>query len=481
MFFVLFFTLVSSFSEDYSRWMSFIHDDLPITDVMIPGTHESSMYVNFPTNPHFLTQILTIPDQLHAGVRYFEMTLCIDTDNKTLLVVYNGYIAESTFDVYQSYFIDFLKTNPSETILLRVNYDQSSNAKKNLGPFDVLFEEVVDHQYYYVNDSIPTLNNIRGYIFLFKNFTSNISYYDYQKLYRYDDDEAISTNVQIMTSLAETHMLNYKGYNISLTITSASPNRSCCDQVYVANIINPNISFFLPNYYDFGIIGFDYITADYSYDVFTRNNLRITNELEASISYILVVVCIILFCVRPGNNMLGHVFVISMLNTSTHIFAMYYFYNMANYRDFNTYLSSTYILLLQYAVVCIMYAFNICMLLSRWLAGNLEVYSVELLPFRKYIIFTMLFGCTHLVHIQWVRYPHELKISQVYKLLYKGYLVSFILMTCVDFAIMFMFDVSLVISWLSLTLVLLNITCLVFNLQGRYEYMQTVQDFGLIN
>lgn len=63
-----------------ANWMSGISDDTYLSDISIPGTHDSgSRIVDSYASTWAKCQNLTITEQLNIGVRYLDMRLAYDT------------------------------------------------------------------------------------------------------------------------------------------------------------------------------------------------------------------------------------------------------------------------------------------------------------------------------------------------------------------------------------------------------------------
>ena len=66
-------------NKDVMPWMSYIHDDTKISDISIPGTHESgATHSIFDVSGK--CQDLSIKQQLRVGVRFFDLRLQLVND-----------------------------------------------------------------------------------------------------------------------------------------------------------------------------------------------------------------------------------------------------------------------------------------------------------------------------------------------------------------------------------------------------------------
>ena len=112
-----------------SSWMGDIPNDVLVTALSIPGTHDSGCI----EGPMGIakTQNLDIPDQLNAGIRFLDIRLAHYQDN---LFVHHDviYMGKSYKDVLRIC-ADFLDRRPSETILMVVR--EEDRADSSLGDF----------------------------------------------------------------------------------------------------------------------------------------------------------------------------------------------------------------------------------------------------------------------------------------------------------------------------------------------------------
>ena len=113
-----------------SSWMSTFPDETPLSNITIPGTHDSCARSNV---PFVRTQYLSITKQLAAGIRFLDLRLRTHADG--LLYCYHGGIAANwpytlSFDsVMQEIFDFFVSTSsiPTETVLISINDDEGAN------------------------------------------------------------------------------------------------------------------------------------------------------------------------------------------------------------------------------------------------------------------------------------------------------------------------------------------------------------------
>ncbi|PKF74763.1 phosphatidylinositol diacylglycerol-lyase [Chryseobacterium sp. PMSZPI] len=154
---------------DMSSWMSGLQDNISLSKISIPGTHDSGARIEIPSGSGTAkTQNLTIAEQLNAGVRFLDIRNRHYYDS---FMIHHGPIyQELTFDDVLKACYEFLDSHPTETIIMSVKEEYSStNTTRS-------FEETFD---YYVQknptkwdlgNNIPKLGDIRGKIRLLRRF-----------------------------------------------------------------------------------------------------------------------------------------------------------------------------------------------------------------------------------------------------------------------------------------------------------------------
>ncbi len=119
----------------FSSWMSDIPDDVLVTALSIPGTHDSGC-IDGPLG-FAKTQNLDIAEQLNAGIRFLDIRLAHYQDD---LFVHHDviYMGKNYKDVLQIC-VDFLVAHPSETIVMSVKEeDRFDGSLGDYAPSEVL-------------------------------------------------------------------------------------------------------------------------------------------------------------------------------------------------------------------------------------------------------------------------------------------------------------------------------------------------------
>ena len=152
---------------DGKAWMKLLDGGKRISQFSIPGTHNSGARFE-PIRGTARCQDLTITQQLDMGVRLLDMR-CRHLNNA--FAIYHGPIYQKlSFDTVLQNVGDFLRDNPSETVILSVQ--QAPNAQDNTRSFEATFETYVARNplRWRLASTIPTLDQARGKIVLLRRF-----------------------------------------------------------------------------------------------------------------------------------------------------------------------------------------------------------------------------------------------------------------------------------------------------------------------
>jgi 1-phosphatidylinositol phosphodiesterase len=154
-------------SDSEPAWMAGIDDARSLTELSIPGTHDSGARFE-PLAGLAKTQDLTIAEQLDAGVRYLDVR-CRHFEDAFL--IYHGAIDQNqTYDEVLATLYAFLDAHPSETIIASVKQEAAPDG--NTRTFEATFADYVarDPERWYLDPAIPALGEARGRIVLLRRF-----------------------------------------------------------------------------------------------------------------------------------------------------------------------------------------------------------------------------------------------------------------------------------------------------------------------
>lgn len=149
--------------------MKSIDGSWPIQKLSIPGSHDAGALLE-PISGTAKCQSLKIAEQLAAGVRFLDVR-CRHVGNT--FVIHHGPIDQKlTFESVLGMVTTFLKANPGECVILSVK--EEYDPEKNTRSFEQTFDTYVakDPERWWLKPELPTLDQVRGKIVLFRRFSS---------------------------------------------------------------------------------------------------------------------------------------------------------------------------------------------------------------------------------------------------------------------------------------------------------------------
>lgn len=148
------------------NWMSQIDGSAYISEISIPGTHDSAALYE-PLTGTSKCQDYTVRDQLDMGVRFLDIRICMLLNKATIShgVILQGQDFAEIVDACLS----FLEENPTETIVFSVMGSESILSEKTVT--QVMNETIAQNsESWYTENRIPTLDEVRGKIVLFNRY-----------------------------------------------------------------------------------------------------------------------------------------------------------------------------------------------------------------------------------------------------------------------------------------------------------------------
>ena len=166
------------------NWMKNLSDSALVTDLNIPGTHDSGTgRVTVFTEGYAKCQSKSITEQLNCGIRYLDLRI-----NEKGLINHGGVSCwKSLFkklyiqDI-ENYITDFLKSNSSETVILQIKSEGGGNCA------NIVNKTLVNSSLYYKNNKNIenlTLKDVRGKFVIFSRQSGIRDAYNY---YSWDDN-----------------------------------------------------------------------------------------------------------------------------------------------------------------------------------------------------------------------------------------------------------------------------------------------------
>lgn len=265
-------------SED---WMSNLPDETKVVNMVIPGTHDSCANYDFlGLSSTAATQDLTLPEQLNAGVRCFDIR--IYDDNGVYKIHHGPQYMHMTLDEVISTFSSFLAEHPSEFIILLSMGEYKTDVKGVTGILESFIEE--EPSLWYMGsglDSSVRLSDLRGKIVggLRYRDSSRSSCLDtstyVEKGVVYRTTDVSSSYEEALSYLEETRESVLSSLNVSFLSCYFEgqfgiPNIRIC-----SSFINPRLSLYLSVFEgtgeNLGVIVTDHISRSLSRTIYMCN------------------------------------------------------------------------------------------------------------------------------------------------------------------------------------------------------------------
>ena len=158
-----------------ATWMEGISDDTYLSEITIPGTHNScARYVSL--GYAMRCQNTGILEQLENGYRYLDLRVAVeDTEagSKVKLVHKNVdchtegklFSEKLYFDDVCSDLYKFLQQNTSETVIVNIKIEDDEHSVSDIE--SLIVDEIrANSDYWYTDEVIPTLGDVRGRVVL---------------------------------------------------------------------------------------------------------------------------------------------------------------------------------------------------------------------------------------------------------------------------------------------------------------------------
>ena len=275
----------ATYMDGYSPWMKQIADTRKLSELTLPGTHDTATYTMAQIDGFGFvkTQTLDFWQQFDAGVRFFDIRAGLKDD---VLKLYHGILdLKQTFADLMIQAKAFFDVYPSECLVLSLK--KEVDTEDSSMTFDQAFKSFYDQNpsLWFVENRIPTLEEARGKIVLFRRFaleneptplgingydgfedntTFRVQFSDDPDQWLYCEDVYTPASFDAKKSAIEDHFSKARGLNNSndlfLTFTTASDYLRLKTPLDFAKEINPWL-LTRPKRVE-GIVATDFISAE---------------------------------------------------------------------------------------------------------------------------------------------------------------------------------------------------------------------------
>jgi len=154
--------------NDGKKWMSRVSGEKYLSQITIPGTHDSCADHNSNCGTFkkwYECQDKTVTEQLNLGVRFLDIRF--KHKNDKFMINHGGCYLRYTFDGVMQTLKDFLTANNQETVMVSYSYypDQDED---NTRSFQETLDEYINQSIglFYQGEEVPKLKDVRGKIVL---------------------------------------------------------------------------------------------------------------------------------------------------------------------------------------------------------------------------------------------------------------------------------------------------------------------------
>ncbi|KAK2460643.1 hypothetical protein APHAL10511_007113 [Amanita phalloides] len=158
--------------RDTSTFLSAIPNDVPLSSVLLPGTHDSMAFYGWPISQ---CQSLSTPleQQLCSGIRFLDIRLSVIKDH---LISYHGVFPQRTpFQAILSALFAFLSAPSTSRETIVVSIKQEDFHITPAYEFSLLVRDEIIHSpggidLWFLENRIPSLGEVRGKAVMFSRF-----------------------------------------------------------------------------------------------------------------------------------------------------------------------------------------------------------------------------------------------------------------------------------------------------------------------
>lgn len=182
---------------DKSAWMQSIRDDVKLSELALPGTHDSATFdvSVFPIVDDIVqTQTLDFDAQLRYGIRVLDLR--IRRTGGALALHHGPVYLDKMFGTALQAIQRFLEANPSETVLFRIKEEHTADTNVALGLTEVFERYMQQYSAIYLRSpaSNVTLGEARGKFVVLSNISQLNPYGLRYGTFDVQDDSTLKTN-----------------------------------------------------------------------------------------------------------------------------------------------------------------------------------------------------------------------------------------------------------------------------------------------
>ncbi|MEV7680054.1 phosphatidylinositol-specific phospholipase C domain-containing protein [Streptomyces sp. NPDC088341] len=182
--------------------MSRVPDNVNIRDLSLPGTHESCALYEGSSAGFAHCQNRNLQWQLTAGVRFLDIR-CRAIDG-AFAIHHGPFYQQLMFGDVLSSCYDFLRKNPSETILMKIQQEYSEDRDEYLRIFRTYMDDKGWRSLFHISRGYPSLGEARGKVVLCSKYPwvgEGLDFDDFDVQDDYDDPTQDEKKKEIVDQL----------------------------------------------------------------------------------------------------------------------------------------------------------------------------------------------------------------------------------------------------------------------------------------
>ena len=185
---------------DKSSWMKSIRDEVKLSELALPGTHDSATFdVNlYPVVDDIVsTQTLNFDQQLKYGIRVFDLR--IRRTSHSFALHHGPVFLDKMFGSALGSIEAFLQANPTETVLFRLKEEHSANTNVTQSLAQIFDSYMQRYASVYLKSprNTVTLGEARGKFIVLSNISSLNPYGLNYANFDIQDDYSLTTNWEL--------------------------------------------------------------------------------------------------------------------------------------------------------------------------------------------------------------------------------------------------------------------------------------------
>nr|XP_060616861.1 1-phosphatidylinositol phosphodiesterase-like isoform X2 [Anolis sagrei ordinatus] len=158
-------------------WMSCLPDHLSLSQISIPGTHDSMSLFG---GSKIRCQSWPLEAQLMAGVRFLDIRCKLEGGN--FLIYHVNTFQKATFSDVLKDTLNFLQQHPQEAILMRVKEELPIIPNKGFAPRLQRYLDEEGGGRVWAKEALPTLGQVRGKLVILEELKNEVLGVPYEEL-----------------------------------------------------------------------------------------------------------------------------------------------------------------------------------------------------------------------------------------------------------------------------------------------------------